>query len=138
MQRLLWIPGIGRIGAFTMLLEVDGIARVPSARDVVSSCRLVPGASNSGGKTRHTRTTDGNRSLTLAFSHAAVRAKSITLRRTEKPQWPRLASPSVSLEPSSRDDAYLRRLDWEARRCAAENLWDRSSDREPAMVYGRH
>jgi transposase len=143
-QRLLWIPGIGRIVAFTILLEVDGIARFPSARDFVSYCRLVPGAGNSGGKTRHKRTKDGNRYLKLAFSHAAVRAiqyypeiqrfyrtmarrkprivaralvakelarivyyvltkqeafngpfKGITLSRTKKPQWPRLASPSV-------------------------------------------
>lgn len=143
MQRLLWIPGIGRIVAFTILLEVDGIGRFPSARDFVSYCRLVPGAGNSGGKTRHKRTKDGNRYLKLAFSHAAVRAiqsypeiqrfyrtmarrkprivaraggegtrahrvlraheeeafngtfKGITLSRTKKPQWPRLASPSV-------------------------------------------
>ena len=143
-QRLLWIPGIGRIVAFTILLEVDGIARFPSARDFVSYCRLVPGAGNSGGKTRHKRTKDGNRYLKLAFSHAAVRAiqyypeiqrfyrtmarrkprivaralvakelarivyyvltkqeafngtfKGIPLSRTKKPQWPRLASPSV-------------------------------------------
>ena len=73
-QRLLWIPGIGRVVAFTIWLEVDGIARFPSARDFVSYCRLVPGAGNSGGKTRHRRTKDGNRYLKLAFSHAAVRA----------------------------------------------------------------
>jgi transposase len=73
-QRLLWIPGIGRLVAFTILLEVDGIARFPSARDFVSYCRLVPGAGNSGGKTRHKRTKDGNRYLKIAFSHAAIRA----------------------------------------------------------------
>ncbi len=73
-QRLLWIPGIGRIVAFTIWLEVDGIERFPSARDFVSYCRLVPGAGNSGGRTRHKRTKDGNRYLKLAFSHAAVRA----------------------------------------------------------------
>lgn len=73
-QRLLWVPGIGRIVAFTIMLEVDGIARFPSARDFVSYCRLVPGAGNSGGKIRHKRTKDGNRYLKLAFSHAAVRA----------------------------------------------------------------
>jgi len=73
-QRLLWVPGIGRIVAFTIWLEVDGIARFPSARDFVSYCRLVPGAGNSGGKARHKRTKDGNRYLKLAFSHAAVRA----------------------------------------------------------------
>jgi transposase len=73
-QRLLWIPGIGRLVAFTILLEVDGIARFPSARDFVSYCRLVPGAGNSGGKTRHKRTKDGNRYLKIAFNHAAIRA----------------------------------------------------------------
>jgi transposase len=73
-QRLLWIPGIGRIVAFTIILEIDGIRRFPSVRDFVSYCRLVPGAGNSGGRTRHKRTKDGNRYLKLAFSHAAVRA----------------------------------------------------------------
>lgn len=73
-QRLLWIPGIGKLVAFTIVLEVDGIGRFPSARDFVSYCRLVPGAGNSGGKMRHRRTKDGNRYLTIAFSHAAVRA----------------------------------------------------------------
>src|SRR5215207_452034 len=73
-QRLLWVPGVGRIVAFTIWLEVDGVARFPSARDFVSYCRLVPGAGNSGGRTRHKRTKDGNRYLKLAFSHAAVRA----------------------------------------------------------------
>jgi transposase len=73
-QRLVWVPGIGRIVAFTIVLEIDGIARFPSARDFVSYCRLVPGAGNSGGKTRHKRTKDGNKYLKLAFSHAAVRA----------------------------------------------------------------
>ena len=73
-QRLLWIPGIGRVVAFTIYLEIDGIQRFPSSRDFVSYCRLVPGAGNSGGKTRHKRTKDGNRYLKLAFSHAAVRA----------------------------------------------------------------
>lgn len=73
-QRLLWVPGIGRIVAFTILLEIDGIARFPSSRDFVSYCRLVPGAGNSGGKTRHKRTKDGNRYLKIAFSHATIRA----------------------------------------------------------------
>ena len=60
--------------AFTIYLEIDGIGRFPSARDFASYCRLVPGAGNSGGRTRHKRTKDGNRYLKLAFSHAAVRA----------------------------------------------------------------
>lgn len=73
-QRLLYIPGVGRIVAVTIRLEVDGIARFPTARDFVSYCWLVPGASKSGGRTKHRRTKDGNRYLKLAFSHAAVRA----------------------------------------------------------------
>jgi hypothetical protein len=47
---------------------------LPSARDFVSYCRLVPGAGNSGGKTKHKRTKDGNRYLKIAFTHAAIRA----------------------------------------------------------------
>src|ERR671916_644665 len=35
-QRLVWVPGIGRIVAFTIVLEIDGIDRFPSARDFVS------------------------------------------------------------------------------------------------------
>jgi transposase len=73
-QRLLWIPGVGKIAAFTLILEIDGIERFPSARDFVSYCRLVPGAGNSGGKTRHKRSKDGNRYLKLIFTHMAVRA----------------------------------------------------------------
>jgi transposase len=73
-QRLLWIPGIGKTAAFTLHLEIGGIARFPDVRAFFSYCRLVPGAKNSGGKSRHRRTKDGNRYLKLAFSHAAVRA----------------------------------------------------------------
>jgi transposase len=74
-QRLLWIPGIGKITAFTLYTELDGIARFPSARQFFSYCRLVPGAANSGGRTRHrSGSKAGNRYLKLAFSHAAVRA----------------------------------------------------------------
>jgi transposase len=73
-QRLVWIPGIGAIIAYTLVLEIDDIRRFPSARHFHSYCRLVPGADNSGGKTRHKRSRDGNRYLKLAFHHAAVRA----------------------------------------------------------------
>jgi len=73
-QRLLWIPGIGRIVAFTIALEVDDIARFPTVRHFWSYCRLVPGAADSGGRQRHRASKDGNRYLKLAFSHAAVRA----------------------------------------------------------------
>jgi len=73
-QRLLWIPGIGRILAFTIYLEIDDIQRFPTVRHCWSYGRLVPGAADSGGKQRHRASKDGNRYLKLAFSHAAVRA----------------------------------------------------------------
>jgi transposase len=74
-QRLLWIPGIGKVNAFTICTEVDGIARFPTERQFLSYGRLVPGADNSGGRTRHrSGAKAGNRYLKLAFSHASVRA----------------------------------------------------------------
>ncbi len=73
-QRLLWIPGIGRLNAFTIYLEVDGIERFASVKNFYSYCRLVPGAHNSGGKTRHRSSKEGNKYLKIAFSHAATRA----------------------------------------------------------------
>jgi transposase len=74
-QRLLWIPGLGKVNAFTIYTEIDGIIRFPSARQFFSYCRLVPGADNSGGRTRHrSGSKAGNRYLKLAFSHAGIRA----------------------------------------------------------------
>jgi transposase len=74
LQRLLRIPGIGRIGALSLILEIDDIQRFPSARHFVSYCRLVPGADNSGGRTCNRRSKEGNRYLKLTFAHAALRA----------------------------------------------------------------
>ena len=75
MQRLLWIPGLGKVNAFTVYTEIDGITRFPSARQFFSYSRLVPGAANSGGRTRHrSGSKAGNRYLKLAFSHAGIRA----------------------------------------------------------------
>jgi transposase len=73
-QHLLWIPGIGRINAFSIYLEVDDVSRFPSVKHFLSYARLVQGSSNSGGKTRHKHSKDGNRYLKIAFTHAAVRA----------------------------------------------------------------
>lgn len=73
-QRLLWIPGIGRLMAFTIYLEVDDIQRFPTIKQFWSYYRLVPGAADSADRHRHRRSKDGNRYLKLAFSHAAVRA----------------------------------------------------------------
>ncbi|HEX8832181.1 MAG TPA: IS110 family transposase [Longimicrobium sp.] len=73
-QRLLRIPGIGRINAFTIYLEIDGINRFPSVGNFFSYSRLVPGSDNSAASVRGKRSRAGNRYLKLAFSHAAVRA----------------------------------------------------------------
>ena len=73
-QRLLYIPGLGRKSAFTIFLEVGDIARFPSARHFFSYCRLVPGAKNSGGKQRHKRSREGNPYLKNAFRNVGIRA----------------------------------------------------------------
>ena len=73
-QRLLRIPGIGQVNAYTIYLEVGDIRRFPTEKQFFSYARLVPGASDSGTRTRHKRSKDCNRYLKLAFSHAAVRA----------------------------------------------------------------
>jgi transposase len=74
-QRLLWIPGIGKINAFTIYAEIDRIERFPSPGQFLSYCRLVPGADNSAGRQRHrSGSQQGNRYLKIAFSHAGIRA----------------------------------------------------------------
>jgi transposase len=73
-QRLVWVPGIGKLVAYTLVLEIDDIRRFPTVRHFHSYSRLVPGADNSAGKSRHKRSKEGNRYLKLAFHHAAVRA----------------------------------------------------------------
>jgi transposase len=74
-QRLFWIPGLGKVNAFTVYTEIDGIARFPSEGKFFSYCRLVPGARNSAGQSRHrSGSKAGNRYLKLAFSHAQIRA----------------------------------------------------------------
>jgi transposase len=73
-QRLLWIPGIGKMNAFTILLEVDDINRFPDVKNFFSYCRLVPSARNSGGKAKQRSSKDGNKYLKVAFSDAAIHA----------------------------------------------------------------
>jgi len=73
-QRLLYIPGIGKILAFTIYLEVDGIDRFSNVNRFYSYCRLVPGASNSNKVVKHTSNKDGNKYLKMAFMEASVRA----------------------------------------------------------------
>lgn len=104
-QRLLHIPGIGKVNAFTLYTEIDGIDRFPSARQFFSYCRLVPGAANTGSRTRHrSGSKQGNRYLKLAFGHAAVRAMQYypeirafyRAKRRKKPE--RIARTLVALE----------------------------------------
>ena len=73
-QRLLWIPGIGKMNAFTILLEVDDISRFPDVKNFFSYCRLTPSARNSGGKSKQRSSKDGNKYLKVTFSDAAVHA----------------------------------------------------------------
>ena len=73
-QRLLDIPGIGKISAFTIYLEIDGIERFDSDKHFVSYCRLVPAADNSNRTVHHRSSKDGNKYLKIAFSDAAVHA----------------------------------------------------------------
>jgi transposase len=46
-QRLLWIPGLGKVNAFTIYTEIDGITRFPSARQFCSYCRRAADAAGS-------------------------------------------------------------------------------------------
>jgi transposase len=74
-QRLVWIPGIGKTTAFTVYLEADGIERFLSDKHFVSYCRLVPGAKNSNKSIRHkSGCKDGNKYLKIAFTDMAVHA----------------------------------------------------------------
>jgi transposase len=73
-QRLLWIPGIGKMNAFTILLEIDDINRFADVKHFFSYCRLTPSARNSGGKSKQRSSKDGNRYLKMAFSDAAIHA----------------------------------------------------------------
>ena len=67
------VPGIGLVNGWSILAEIGDISRFPSDKQFVSSCRLVPGSSDSGGKHRHkTGSKDGNKYLRLAFGQAAI------------------------------------------------------------------
>jgi len=48
-QRLLWIPGIGKMNVFNILLEVDDINRFPDFKNFFSYSRLTPSGRNYGG-----------------------------------------------------------------------------------------
>jgi transposase len=72
-ERLMAVPGLGNVGIWTILAEIGNISRFPSAKQFVSYCRLVPGASDSGGSRRHkSGNKDGNKYLRAAFGQAAI------------------------------------------------------------------
>src|SRR5690606_6054228 len=73
-QRLLWIPGIGKMNAFTIQLESDDIERFPDVKNFFSYSRLVPSARNSAAKYRQRSSKDGNKYLKMAFCDAAIHA----------------------------------------------------------------
>lgn len=75
-QRLLAVPGIGILSACTLHLEVGDFTRFPTEKHFFSYCRVVPGASNSGGKTSHNskQSKAGNKYLKIVFNDAAVSA----------------------------------------------------------------
>jgi transposase len=73
-QRLLWIPGIGKMNAFNIVLEVDDINRFNDVKNFYSYCRLTPSARNSAGKAKQRSSKDGNKYLKVVFSDAAVHA----------------------------------------------------------------
>lgn len=73
-QRILWIPGIGKMNAFNIILEVDDINRFADVKNFYSYCRLTPSARNSAGKSKQRSSKDGNKYLKIVFSDAAVHA----------------------------------------------------------------
>ncbi len=73
-QHLLWIPGIGKINAFNIVLEVDDINRFDDVKNFFSYCRLTPSARNSAGKSKQRSSKDGNKYLKVVFSDAAIHA----------------------------------------------------------------
>ena len=74
-QRLLHVPGIGKVLSFTIYLEIDGIERSPGVNQFYSYCRLVPGSDNSNRRLKHkSGNKDGNQYLKMAFTEAGFRA----------------------------------------------------------------
>jgi len=71
MRRLMTLPGIGRILATVIALEIGSIERFPSADRLASYSGTTPRVQSSGGKTRYGRLrADVNRYLKWAFIEA--------------------------------------------------------------------
>lgn len=70
------VPGIGKIMALTILLEIDTIERFPTVKDFTSYARLVKGSVASAGKIKGlTGGKMGNAYLRWAFGQIAILAK---------------------------------------------------------------
>ncbi|MDX1638372.1 MAG: IS110 family transposase [Balneolaceae bacterium] len=66
------VPGLVKVGAWTILAEIGDIRRFPPAKQFASYCRLVPGAKDSGGALQHkSADKNGNKYLRAAFGQAA-------------------------------------------------------------------
>jgi transposase len=75
-QKLLTLPGIGKILAMTITMEVGDIARFPTDGDFASYCRAVDSRRLSNGKQKGENNAKcGNRYLAWAFVEAANFAK---------------------------------------------------------------
>jgi len=71
-QHLLTVPGIGKILAMTIMLEVGDISRFPKVGNFASYCRCVPSQRLSDGKSKgRGNRKNGNRYLSWAFVEAA-------------------------------------------------------------------
>jgi len=70
------VPGIGKIMALTILLEIDTVERFPTVKDFTSYARLVKGSVASAGKVKGlTGGKMGNAYLRWAFGQIAILAK---------------------------------------------------------------
>jgi transposase len=75
-DRLLSIPGIGKILALTIMLETGPIGRFPKVGNYTSYCRKVPSGRFSNDKKKGTgNRKNGNKYLAWAFSEASDRAR---------------------------------------------------------------
>jgi len=75
-ERLLSIPGVGKILAMTIMVETGPIQRFPHVGDYVSYCRKVSSQWLSNQKVKgHGNAKNGNRYLSWAFAEAAEHAR---------------------------------------------------------------
>jgi transposase len=74
--KLMTLPGIGKILALTIMLEVGNIRRFPTVGDYSSYCRCVKSIRTSAGKViGHGNRKNGNKYLSWAYVEAAQAAR---------------------------------------------------------------